>query len=91
MDATQLLKEDHDKVRTLFKQFRGGSGITGLVKRVTGNVSGRERRAAVEKICHELDVHARIEEAIFYPAVRALGDAGAATSSSTRRCASTRR
>jgi iron-sulfur cluster repair protein YtfE (RIC family) len=74
MDATELLKKDHDKVRALFQQFRGGGGISGLVKRVTGNVDARERRAAVQKVCNELDLHARIEEEIFYPAVRALGD-----------------
>ncbi len=74
MDATELLKKDHDKVRELFAQFRGGGGITGLVKRVTGNVSERERRSAVEKVCNELDVHALIEEEIFYPAVKGLGD-----------------
>jgi hemerythrin superfamily protein len=75
MDVIKLLKEDHDRVRSLFQKFRGGGGISGLVKRVTGNVSPRERRAAVEQVCRELDLHARLEEEIFYPAVRALGDA----------------
>ena len=74
MDVTQLLKEDHDRVRALFQKYRGGGGITGLVKRVTGSVSPRERRAAVEKVCHELEVHTRLEEEIFYPAVRELHD-----------------
>src|SRR5262249_37657505 len=47
----------------------------GVVKRMTGNsASARERRATAERICGELDVHARIEEQVFYPAVRALHD-----------------
>ncbi len=75
MDATELLKKDHDAVRELFQRFRGGGGITGLVNRVTGNTpDGRQRRATMQKICRELETHTRIEEQIFYPAVRALGD-----------------
>jgi hemerythrin superfamily protein len=74
MDAIELVKKDHDKVEALFARFKGGSGITGLVRRVTGNVTSRERKSAVAGICHELDVHAKIEEEILYPAIRATGD-----------------
>jgi hemerythrin superfamily protein len=74
MDAIELVKKDHDKVEELFARFKGGSGITGLVRRVTGNVTSRERKSAVAGICHELDVHAKIEEEILYPAIRATGD-----------------
>jgi hemerythrin superfamily protein len=74
MDATEMLMQDHDRVRTLFQQFKGGGGIGGLVKRMTGNVTARERKVAVEKICHALEVHSRIEEEVFYPAVTELGD-----------------
>src|SRR4029450_10396382 len=38
-------------------------------------VSSQERRQAVDRVCKELETHTRIEEEIFYPAVRALGDA----------------
>lgn len=75
MDVIELLKQDHERVRTLFQRFRGGGGLTGLVKRVTGTVSARERRATAEKICRELEIHTRLEEEIFYPAVRATEDA----------------
>ena len=32
MDAIELLTGDHERVRALFRQFRGGGGLTGLVK-----------------------------------------------------------
>jgi hemerythrin superfamily protein len=74
MDVIEVLKEDHEAVSELFRQYRGGSGLTGLVRRVTGSVPARERRLTLQKICSELDTHARLEEEIFYPAVQATGD-----------------
>jgi hemerythrin superfamily protein len=74
MDAIELLTNDHNKVRELFKKFNGGGGLTGLVRRTVGTVDPRERRSSLAQICQELTVHTRIEEDIFYPAVRALGD-----------------
>ena len=74
MDAIEMLTNDHNKVRELFKKFNGGGGITGLVRRTVGSVSTRERQQALKRLCLELDVHTRIEEEIFYPAVTALED-----------------
>jgi hemerythrin superfamily protein len=75
MDAIALLKNDHRKVEGLFKRFNDGGGLTGVVKRITGNTASmRQRRATAERICGELEVHARIEEQVFYPAVRGLRD-----------------
>jgi hemerythrin superfamily protein len=74
MDAIELLKKDHQKVTELFKRFNGGGGLTGMVKRVAGSIPERQRRQAADQICRELDVHALIEEEVFYPAVRALND-----------------
>lgn len=54
-DAIALLKEDHDKVEELFKQFEKAGG------------DGRKEKLA-RQICLELTVHATIEEEIFYPA-----------------------
>jgi hemerythrin superfamily protein len=54
-DAIALLKEDHDKVEQLFKDFGKASG------------DGRKEKLARE-ICRELTIHAQIEEEIFYPA-----------------------
>ena len=74
MDAIELLKKDHQRVTELFRRFNGGVGLTGIVNRFTGNVSERQRRAAAEQICNELELHTRIEEEVFYPAVRSLDD-----------------
>ena len=75
MDAIDLLKKDHAKVATLFQRFNDGGGLTGVVKRLTGNsASPRQRRSVAEQLCRELDVHASIEETTFYPAVRGLRD-----------------
>ena len=74
MDVIDVLEKDHRRVEELFARFKGGGGITGLVKRVTGNVSQRERRTALESICRELTVHAAVEEEVVYPAVQATGD-----------------
>jgi hemerythrin superfamily protein len=57
MDAIELLKKDHQEVTKLFQRY-------------SGSKNGRGERAIVEAICKELDVHAQIEEEIFYPAVR---------------------
>lgn len=59
MDALSLLKADHDKVRELFAQAEK------LSDRATTS-----RRALFEEIDEELTLHAKIEEKIFYPALR---------------------
>lgn len=55
MDAFELLKKDHKKVSQLFKEIEAASGQT--KKEIFGRL----------KI--ELDVHAKVEERIFYPAL----------------------
>jgi hemerythrin superfamily protein len=64
-DAVALLKEDHKKVKKLFKDFdkmkeKGGDD---------------EKASLVSQICMELTVHTQIEEEIFYPAFRKTKDA----------------
>jgi hemerythrin-like domain-containing protein len=56
-DALALLKDDHREVESLFSRFEKARGEA-------------EKGRLGEKICNELDVHARIEEQLFYPAVR---------------------
>lgn len=63
MDALQLLKQDHDKVRGLFEQFRSAGD---------SEDASKMEEVAME-IFHELEVHTTIEERVFYPAVRDAG------------------
>ncbi len=56
MDALELLKQDHKKVKELFEQAE--------------EAEGEEQEKIFEQIKTELDTHARIEETVFYPAVQ---------------------
>ncbi len=60
MNAIELLKADHDKVEELFKQ-------------VEADEDG-DHKSIFEQIKAELDVHAHIEEVIFYPKLKEEGD-----------------
>jgi hemerythrin superfamily protein len=61
VNATQLLKTDHAKVKKLFRDFA----------RTTPRAV-KTRQRLVDQVATELDVHARIEEEIFYPAVETV-------------------
>jgi hemerythrin superfamily protein len=61
MDALQMLREDHRKVKDLFRQFEEAEG-------------GATKKAIFDTIYLELVVHSKIEEEIFYPSVRRQGD-----------------
>jgi len=58
-DAVSLLLRDHDKVRELLAQ---------LVD--TESDDGEARRDLLEQIEHEIKVHSKVEEKIFYPAFK---------------------
>jgi hemerythrin superfamily protein len=60
MKATDLLKKQHKTVKALFKK-------------VENTEDGRQRRQLMEQIANELKIHTKIEEEIFYPAVREIG------------------
>jgi hemerythrin superfamily protein len=55
MHAIDLLKADHAKVEDLFRQYE--------------KAGGRQREIA-EQIFTELEIHATLEEELFYPALR---------------------
>ena len=57
MDATELLKKDHEAVRQLFAEFESAE-------------SDESKLDTYEDLRQQLIIHARIEEEIFYPAVR---------------------
>ena len=59
MKATHLLKKQHRQVEKLFKQAE--------------KAQSRQRRQLMEQIVEQLKLHTKIEEEIFYPAVRELG------------------
>ncbi len=60
--ATEILKEDHSKVKDLFKEYRG----------LDEDGENQEKERLFGEIDRELTVHATVEEEIFYPAVKAL-------------------
>lgn len=62
MDAIELLKSDHEKVRDLLGQLTD-----------TTSRAEKTRTDLLQKIAMELEVHTTIEEEIFYPALREAG------------------
>lgn len=64
-DALALLKADHDKVKSLFREFDD----------LRGSDDEDERKGElVDEICYELTVHTMIEDEIFYPVLRSVID-----------------
>lgn len=55
-----MLKDDHERVKKAFKDF----------EKLKDKEDGKPRRELVERTCNELEVHAELEEQVFYPAVR---------------------
>jgi hemerythrin superfamily protein len=65
-NAIELIKSDHRKVEQLYQRYQGANGQT------------QSKQAIIQEVCHELTIHAQLEEEIFYPAVeRKLGSEGA--------------
>jgi hemerythrin superfamily protein len=60
MDATELLIQDHEKVQGLFAQFE------------RAREDAQKKSMLFEKIKDELQMHTKVEEEIFYPAVEEL-------------------
>ncbi len=62
-NATQMIRQDHKKVEGLFKKFEQTKGA-------------QAKRRLAENAMAELEVHAALEEEIFYPAVKTEVDDG---------------
>ena len=62
-NATQMIRQDHKKVEGLFKKFEQTKGA-------------QAKRRLAENAMAELEVHAALEEEIFYPAVKKEVDDG---------------
>src|SRR2546426_12578681 len=56
MDALELLKQDHQKVKELLEEAEATE-------------DGKEQKEIFKQIKKELETHARIEETVFYPAM----------------------
>ena len=62
-DAIAMLKADHQKVRNLFQEYEAAS-------------DPRAKREIAAEACVELEMHAQLEENVFYPAVNEETDEG---------------
>ena len=65
MNALNLLKKDHDSVRTLISRFER-----------TSKTDLERRNDLLAQIRREIQIHSRSEEEIFYPALKALNGEG---------------
>jgi hemerythrin-like domain-containing protein len=63
MDAITLLKADHQRVRDLFAQYEATE-------------NAETKRTLAEQVFVELEMHAQLEENVFYPAVNEETDEG---------------
>jgi hemerythrin superfamily protein len=63
-DACDLLDADHRAVKKMFKEFEE-------LTQSRARSAGQKKMELARQICHELAVHAQLEEEIFYPALRA--------------------
>src|SRR3954465_10789800 len=59
-DAIELLKRDHAEVKKSFKAFENAK-----------YKDPQARKDFLASICRDIEMHAAVEEEIFYPAVRA--------------------
>ena len=59
MDIFDLLKQDHKKVQTLFKDIEKA-----------GDSGGGSKKQMFTEVKQELDLHAQIEETLLYPALK---------------------
>jgi hemerythrin superfamily protein len=60
-NAIQLLTADHQKVAKIFGEF----------KKIKDKENSDAKQSLVKTACEELTIHAKVEEEIFYPALRA--------------------
>jgi hemerythrin superfamily protein len=61
MDALELLKQDHQAVKSLFDQIDDAE-------------DAKQRKKLFDQIDTELNIHAHIEETVFYPEMQKIDD-----------------
>ena len=64
MDAIEMLKADHKKVKALFREYEAA-----------GDRAFKTKQRIADEVFSELEVHTMLEEEIFYPAVKARANA----------------
>lgn len=62
-DITRMIRLDHAHVLAAFRRYRS-------------RLPWSRKRAMVENVCLALEIHAQLEEEIFYPAMRQIAAAG---------------
>jgi len=64
-NAIELIKADHRRVEQLYQRYQSAAGQI------------QQKRSIAQEICQELEIHAKLEEGIFYPLVQSkLGAEG---------------
>ena len=63
MDAIDMLKADHQKVKELFRQYEAA-----------GERAYRKKKGIAEEVCTEITIYSRLEVELFYPAVKKQKD-----------------
>jgi hemerythrin superfamily protein len=58
-DITRMIRLDHAHVLAAFRRYRAG-------------MSESRKKALVQNVCLALDIHAQLEEEVFYPAMRRI-------------------
>jgi len=61
MDALELLKQDHQAVKSLFNQIDDAEDV-------------KQRKKLFDQIDTELNIHAHIEETVFYPEMQKIDE-----------------
>jgi hemerythrin superfamily protein len=61
MDALELLKQDHQAVKDLFDQIDDAE-------------DGKQRKKLFDQIDTQLNIHAHIEETVFYPEIQKIDE-----------------
>jgi hemerythrin-like domain-containing protein len=62
-NAVEMLKDDHEKVKALFRQYEAA-----------GHRAHQKKQSIAEEVVAELDVHTTLEEELFYPAMNRKTD-----------------
>ena len=62
LNPAQMIRDDHERVRSLFQQLE--------------QAGSEEKRELFLEVATEIEVHAKLEEEVFYPAVSAISGLG---------------